>query len=50
MPTPTAPSTVTGYRLAATELATTPLTTLATFLGMLQNGDVNKAQAFACAH
>lgn len=41
---PAAPATVTGYRLVSTELATTPLTTLAAFLALLQAGDVNRAQ------
>ncbi len=39
-----APAVLTGYRLAATELAATPLTTLATFFDLLQQGDANRAQ------
>ena len=41
---PNAPDTLTGYRLAATEVAATPLTVLATFLDLLQKGEANRAQ------
>ena len=41
---PAAPALLSGYRLAATEVATGPLTTLATFLDLLQKGDANRAQ------
>ncbi len=41
---PNAPATLNGYRLAATEVAATPLTTLATFLDLLAKGEANRAQ------
>ena len=41
---PNTPDALAGYRLAATEVAATPLTTLATFLDLLQKGEANRAQ------
>lgn len=41
---PAAPAVLTGYRLAATTVDATPLTTLASFLDLLQKGDANRAQ------
>ena len=39
-----APAMLNGYRLAATEVAATPLTTLASFLDLLEKGEANRAQ------
>lgn len=41
---PAALAQLTGYRLGATEVNATPLTTLANFLDLLQKGDANRAQ------
>ena len=41
---PNAPATLHGYRLAGTEVAATPLTSLASFLDLLAKGEANRAQ------
>jgi hypothetical protein len=41
---PAAPAILKGYRLASTEVAATPLTTLATFLDLMAKGEANLAQ------